>query len=57
MTTPIRELPRTEVPRALVYVTGLCCGVLAAIAVQIALGHSGLELVDLWRNKIGRAHV
>jgi hypothetical protein len=50
MTTPIRELPRTEVPPALAYVTGVCCGVLAAIAVQIILSRSGIELVDIWRN-------
>jgi hypothetical protein len=50
MTTPIRELPRTELPPALVYVTGMCCGVLAAIVVQIMLGRSGIALVDLWRN-------
>jgi hypothetical protein len=50
MTAPIRELPRTEVPRALVYVTGVCYGVLAAIAVQIMLSRSGIELSDLWRN-------
>ena len=50
MTTPIKELPRTELPPALVYVTGMCCGVLAAMAVQIMLSRSGIELVDLWRN-------
>jgi hypothetical protein len=50
MTSQIRELPRTELPPALVYVTGMCCGVLAATAVQILLGRSGIELVDLWRN-------
>jgi hypothetical protein len=50
MTTPIRELPRTELPPALIYVTGMCCGVLAAMAVQILLSRSGIELVDLWRN-------
>jgi|SRR5262245_15786693 len=50
MAAPIRELPRTEMPPALVYVTGICCGVLAAMAVQIMLSRSGIELVDIWRN-------
>lgn len=48
MTTPIRELPRTEVPRVLVYATGISCGVLAAMAVQILTGRAGIELADLW---------
>ncbi len=50
MKTPIRELPRTEVPPALVYATGVCCGVLAAIAVQIMLSRAGIELIDIWRD-------
>jgi len=50
MTTTIEELPRTELPPVLVYVTGMCCGVLGAMAVQIMLARSGIELVDLWRN-------
>src|SRR5690242_18576258 len=50
MTMSIKELPRTELPPVLVYVTGICCGVLGAMAVQIMLSRSGIELVDLWRN-------
>jgi len=49
MKTPIRELPRIELPRSLVYVTSITCGVLAAIAVQIMLGRAGIELADTWR--------
>src|SRR5262249_29373062 len=50
MTMSIKELPRTELPPVLVYVTGICCGVLGAMAVQIMLSRSGIQLVDLWRN-------
>jgi hypothetical protein len=49
MNGPIRELPRTEVPRPLVLVTATICGVLAAIAAQIVLAQRGIELADLWR--------
>ena len=48
MKTPIRELPRIELPRSLVHVTSITCGVLAAIAVQILLGRAGIELADTW---------
>ena len=40
MNAPIRELPRTEVPRPLVLVTATICGVLAAIAAQIVLANA-----------------
>ena len=50
MQTPIRELPRTDLPRASVYATGVTCGVLAAIAVQILLSRAGIELSGVWRN-------
>lgn len=50
MKTPIRELPRIELPRALVYCTGVVCGVLAAMAVQIMLSRNGIELAAVWRN-------
>ena len=50
MQTPIRELPRTDLPRASVYATGVACGVLAAIAVQILLSRAGIELSGVWRN-------
>ena len=49
MNAPIRELPRTEVPRALVLVTATTCGVLAAIAAQIVLAQRGIELAGVWR--------
>jgi len=48
MKTPIRELPRIELPRSLVHVTSITCGLLAAIAVQILLGRAGIELADTW---------
>lgn len=50
MTTPIRELPRTELPRALIYVTGMTCGALAALAAQILLRRAGIEVADTWRS-------
>ena len=50
MTTPIGELPRTELSRGLVYVTGITCGVLAAIAAEILLRRSGVEIADTWRS-------
>jgi hypothetical protein len=54
MATPIRELPRTEVPRALVLVTATTCGVLAAIAAQIVLARRGIELAGVWRDIASR---
>jgi hypothetical protein len=54
MNAPIRELPRTEVPRALVLVTATTCGVLAAIAAQIVLAQRGIELAGMWREIGGR---
>jgi hypothetical protein len=50
MTAPIRELPRTEIPRPLVLVAATACGVLAAIAAQIALAQRGIELTSIWRD-------
>src|SRR5919198_2678727 len=49
MITPIGELPRTELSRTLVYLTGITCGVLAAIAAQILLRRTGVEIADSWR--------
>jgi hypothetical protein len=50
METPIRELPRTDVPRPLIYATSLTCGVMAAMAVQILLSSKGIQLTGVWRN-------
>jgi hypothetical protein len=50
MSTEIRELPHTELPRALIYTTAVTCGVLAAMAVQILLGRAGIELAGVWNN-------
>ena len=36
--------------RALVYVTGMTCGVLAAIAAEILLRRTGVEIADTWRS-------
>ena len=50
MQAPIRELPHSDVPRIAVYTTGIACGVLAAIAVQILMSHAGIELSNVWRS-------
>jgi hypothetical protein len=52
MQLPIRELPRTEIPRVAIYTTGVTCGVLAAIAVEIVMSNVGIELSGVWRNLI-----
>src|SRR5262245_17827003 len=54
MNAPIRELPRIEVPRPLVLVTAMICGVLAAIAAQIVLAQRGIELAGVWREIASR---
>jgi hypothetical protein len=48
MQNTIKEPPRTPLPRALIFVTAITCGILAAIAVEIALAHSGVELAGAW---------
>lgn len=48
--TPIGKLPRNELPRVLLYVTSMTCGVLAAIAVQVLLRRNGIEIADTWRS-------
>jgi hypothetical protein len=51
MITPIRELPRTDLPRPAVYATGVVCGIFTAIVVQILLSrYYGIELAGAWRN-------
>jgi hypothetical protein len=50
MQPPIRELPRTDLPRASVYATGVVCGVLTAMVMQIWLDHSGIVLSEVWRS-------
>ena len=52
MTTPIRDLYRTETPRPLVLVTGMTCGVLAAMVAQILLARRGIELSGVWRDLV-----
>src|SRR5262245_6683420 len=41
---------QNELSRALVYVTGMTCGVLAAIAAEILLHRTGVEIADTWRS-------
>ena len=41
---------QNELSRALVYVTGITCGVLAAIAAEILLRRTGVEIADTWRS-------
>jgi hypothetical protein len=48
MSTDIRELHQVDLPRPLIYVTAVTCGVLAAIAMQIALSRAGVELAGVW---------
>jgi hypothetical protein len=52
MNAPIRELPRTELPRALTIATGVTCGVLAAMAALIVLSRGGVELAGIWRELV-----
>jgi hypothetical protein len=40
----------SELPRTLVYVTGMTCGLLAAIAAEILLRRTGIEIADTWRS-------
>ena len=49
MQDAIKELPRTRLARPLIYVTAMTCGVLAAIATQILLARSGVDLASAWR--------
>src|SRR5882672_12596411 len=41
---------QNELSRALVYVTSMTCGVLAAIAAEILLRRTGVEIADTWRS-------
>jgi len=41
---------QNELSRPLVYVTGMTCGVLAAIAAEILLRRTGVEIADTWRS-------
>jgi hypothetical protein len=41
---------QNELSRALVYVTGMTCGLLAAIAAEILLHRTGIEIADTWRS-------
>jgi hypothetical protein len=41
---------KNELSRTLVYVTGMTCGLLAAIAAEILLRRTGVEIADTWRS-------
>jgi hypothetical protein len=41
---------QNELSPALVYVTGMTCGVLAAITAEIMLRRTGVEIADTWRS-------
>jgi hypothetical protein len=41
---------QNELSRTLVYVTSMACGVLAAIAAEILLRRTGVEIADTWRS-------
>jgi hypothetical protein len=49
MQDTIKDPPRTPLPRALIYVTAVTCGILAAMMVEIVLAHSGIALAGAWR--------
>jgi hypothetical protein len=48
MTAPTLEVPRTELPFALVLAVGATCGVLAAMVTQILLAQRGIDLAAVW---------
>ena len=41
---------QNELSRTLVYVTSMTCGVLAAVAAEILLRRTGVEIADTWRS-------
>jgi len=45
-----RELAPLEAAAILIYASALTCGVMAALARKIHLGHAGFDFVDLWQN-------
>jgi hypothetical protein len=48
MDTPIRDMRRIDLPWPLTIVTGVTCGVLAAMVALIVLGQGGIELAGVW---------
>jgi len=55
MTSPtqtIRDAPHFDLPRSLLLGTGVTCGVLAAMTVQILLARAGFDLATLWHDVI-----
>jgi hypothetical protein len=49
MNAPIHDTRRIRLPWALTVVTGITCGVLAAMAALIVLSRGGIELAGVWR--------
>ncbi len=45
MSAPTSDLPSADLPRPAVYVTGVTCGILVAIVVEILLSHAGIKLL------------
>src|SRR5215216_3791901 len=54
MPTEISELHHAHLPRPLVYVTAVTCGVLAAMTVQMLLSRAGVELAAAWDSLFSR---
>jgi hypothetical protein len=50
MTAPVREVPRTELPRALAVTVAVVCGMFAALVAQVLLARYGIELAGVWRD-------
>jgi hypothetical protein len=47
---PAKEVPRTELPRALAITAAVLCGMFAALVAQILLARRGIELAGVWRD-------
>jgi len=54
MSTALRERHEAYLPRPLVYVTAVTCGVLAAMIAQMLLSRAGIELAAAWGSLFSR---
>jgi hypothetical protein len=54
MSAENRESHHADLPRPLVYVTAVTCGVLAAMTVQLLLSRAGIELAGAWESLFSR---
>lgn len=50
MASPIRDVPRTELPLAASLTAAVVCGMFAALVAQIVLASRGVELSGVWRD-------